>query len=69
MDPFPSSGDSVGRNFLITGRTYQYKNHVTPRVKEFAEKSGNFSDKTVSHAVYTQEQGRKAITSEEILVI
>ena len=54
---------------LITGRTYQYKNHVTLRVTDFAEKSGNFSDKTVSHVVYTQEQGRKAITSEEILVI
>lgn len=68
MGPFPSSGDSVGRNFLIIGRTYQYKKHVTLRVTEFAENSGNFSDKTVSHVVYTKEQGRKAITSEEILV-
>jgi hypothetical protein len=62
MDPFPSSGDSVGSNFLITGRTYQYKNKVPLGTTEFAEKSGNFSDKTVSHVVYTQEQGRKAIT-------
>jgi len=69
MDPFPSSGDSVGRNFLITGLTYQYKNHVTLRVTEFAEKSGNFFDKTVSHVVSAQKHGRKAITSEEILVI
>jgi len=59
MDPFPSSADSVGRNFLITGRTYQYKNHVTLRATEFAGKNGNFSDNTVYHAVYTQEQGEK----------
>jgi hypothetical protein len=69
MDPFPSSGESVGRNFLITGRTDQYKYHVTLRVREFAEKTGNFSDKTVSHVVYTQEQRSTAITSEEILVM
>jgi len=59
----------VGRNFLITGLMYQYKNHVTLRVTEFAEKSGNFSDQTVSHVVSAQEQERKAITSEKILVI